>query len=110
MHVGVFNGIASTARRAPSIHHQGSPRAEWQRPPFNTLHRIEASREVKWRFAGPDARNDLPPFVALHVSIIVFVLLIAKHLELILVPTADDVQSESAAADLVYSGELFGCD
>src|SRR5215510_16091142 len=71
---------------------------------------VVRARIVERSFAGPDPLDDAPPFFALRVALVVLVLRYPEHLELVLVPAADDVDAEAALANMVRCGHLCGGD
>ena len=54
--------------------------------------------EVDALLLAPDRAHDVEPLLAVDVALVVLALLLAEHLELVLVPAADEVQPEAARA------------
>ncbi len=67
----------------------------------------EAARIVERLRLGPAARHDVDPFLAQHVAVVVRAEVDAEHVELFLVPAADDVEAEAPLADMVGGHHLL---
>src|SRR5579875_1255107 len=74
----------------------------------NAMEMKELAVIIERTFARPDTLNDLPPFAAVIVAPIVILLTCPEHIELVLVPSADDVQAEAALAHMIGSDGLLG--
>src|SRR5581483_2561248 len=59
---------------------------------------------------APDRADDVEPLLAVLVALVVRELLLAEHLELVLVPAADEVEPEPAAGEEVDGRHLLGRD
>ena len=60
---------------------------------------------------GPEALDDLPPFLRIGVAVVVVLRQVDAHRVVLgLVPAGDDVEAGAAAADLVDGGHLLGGD
>src|SRR5262249_9074971 len=56
----------------------------------------------------PHRLDRVEPFLAIGIAVVMLALCNAEHVELVLVPAADDVDAEAAAAHLVDGDELLG--
>src|SRR5262249_54671129 len=68
---------------------------------------VVAAVVIERRLLRPDAEDDLEPFLATGVAVVMHVLLEPEHVELRLVPAADDVEAEAAAADVIRRDDLL---
>jgi hypothetical protein len=64
--------------------------------------------EIKGSFCGPNPPDNVPPFLAKDVTVIVFELAHSEHVELIDIPAADDIKGETALPNMVGRDHLLG--
>ena len=64
--------------------------------------------KVEFLVAFPKPANDLQPFLAIGVAGIMFAVLDTEHVELVLVPSTDNVHAHAAASDQIGGRQLFG--
>src|SRR5436309_2158949 len=108
MHIRVVDGEPASGLGAAGVHHQRVCVIEG---PWRTFHAVELVVRplvIEPVFAGPDPLDDAPPLFALSVAGVVLLLGHPKHLELVLVPAADDVHAEASLANVVRRGHLLG--
>src|SRR5579875_4043842 len=80
--------------RTASIHHHRPLAAPRQRRPDDVAQVVIAAIVIERPLPGPDPSHDIPPFLASHIAVFVRVLASTEHIELILIPSAYDVESE----------------
>src|SRR5439155_19111711 len=78
-----------------------------QRPSGDASQLVVAAGIVERLLLGPHAREDLEPLAAARVAVVVRILLEPEHVELVLVPAADDVEAEAALTDVVGGHDLL---
>src|SRR5215813_11107267 len=112
--MGLVEHQVATARaeraarhRIAGVHQDGPPPAPGPWPTHNAFQPVVAAVVIERRLLRPDAEDDLEPFLATGVAVVMHVLLEPEHVELRLVPAADDVEAEAAAADVIRRDDLL---
>src|SRR2546425_3721500 len=89
------------------VHEKGPPPAPGLWPARNALQPVVTAIVIKRCILRPEAEEDLEPFPAAGVTVIMDVLFEPEHVELRLVPAADDVEAEAAAANVIGRDDLL---
>ena len=99
------NALARAGR--PRVHDQRAGAAVRLRKRAHPFELEEAALEIERAGLGPGAPHRAEPLLGIVVARLVIALLDAEHLEFALVPSGDDVQRETALADVVGGDELL---
>ncbi len=108
LQVGVTDGKRAAGGGKSGIHHQ-EPRPTPRSGLTHQACELEVlAVEIKGSFCGPNPPDNVPPFLAKDVTVIVFELAHSEHVELIDIPAADDIKGETALPNMVGRDHLLG--
>ncbi len=107
-YLAALGGVVPPLVRAAGVHHHRVGFLDRLRlqPPLLDL--VEPAFVVELFLPGPQQLEDLEPLDGALIARVVLELLLAKHLDLRLVPAGHDVEVEAAAGHVVDGGSLLG--
>src|SRR5262249_31551257 len=105
--IAMARGELASRHRIAGVHQDGPPPAPGQWPARDALPPVVAAVIIEGRVLPPQAEDDLEPFLAAGIAVVMHVLLEPEHVELLLVPAADDVEAKAAAAEVIGRDDLL---
>ena len=106
-HVGVASGVFASAFGVPSAHYHRSPFTIRLGIYISLAQTIKLPVVIEWFWITPRPRDDVDPFLALVVTVIMKGEVDAQHIKLICIPPTYDVNSKTSLTHQVRGHNLF---
>src|SRR5271163_4624213 len=100
MEIRIARGKAAAGRRRSGVHHHGPPISPRRRRADHSRQLEELAVIIERPLAAPYPLDQIPPLLPVLVAAVMIVLADAEHIEFVLIPSANDIQSEAPATQM----------